>query len=105
MFAHRWAVLAVVLTGLAWAGEPNGIPAPRTFTYKSDSVTLSTVLDELAKQTGVRVDRAKAESDRALRLDCQKLSFWEALERIARESDHRIGFTDDGRNVRLYGGG
>jgi len=107
MTTRRLTVIwsAVVTAGLACAGDPAGIPVSKTFTYKSEGATLAAVLDELAKQTGVAVDRGKAEADRTLRLDCQKLPFWEALERIARESDHRVGFSEDGRKVRLLGGG
>jgi hypothetical protein len=94
---------AVVVAGLAAA--PPGIPEARTFTFQSDGTTLAAVLDEFARQTGARIDRTKAEGDRTLRIDCKNAPFWEAVERVARESDHRIGFSDDGRRLMLLGGG
>lgn len=101
----RNGVVAVLLAGLTVAVGQSGLPEPKTFTYQTNGATLATVLDELAKQTGAKIDRSKAEGDRTLRLDCKKLPFWEAVERIARESDHRIGFSDDGRRLMLQGGG
>jgi len=91
--------------GLAAAPAPPALPEPKTFTFQSSGATLAAVLDALARQTGAKIDRTKAEGDRTLRIDCKGVPFWEAVERIARESDHRIGFSDDGRRLQLQGGG
>lgn len=99
-------ILLPVLIAGSIAAAPDAAPfSPRKFTFKSPSATLGAVLDELAKQTGVEVGRSKAESDRSLRIECQATPFWEALERIAKESDHRIVFSADGKRPQLVGGG
>src|SRR5262245_51773078 len=102
-------VLALSIIGVslavASAADAPGFPPGKTFTYKTTNATLNAVLDELSKQTGVNVGRQRAENDRTLRLDCNKLAFWDALEKIAREADHRIAFAEGGRNLQLVGGG
>lgn len=95
----------VLLAGLAVAADPGAIPPGKTFTWKATNTTLGTALDELARQTGVDIDRSEAEVDRALKIDCAGLTFWNALDRIARESDHQITFADGGKRLQLRGGG
>jgi hypothetical protein len=100
-------ILAAMITSatLAISADTTTFPPGKTFTFKSKECTLGKVLDEVAKQTGVIVDRSKAESERTLRIECDKLPFWDALERIAKESDHRVSFADTGRKLQLQGGG
>lgn len=107
MYRIRMIGLAIVglVTIAILAADPEGFPAPRTFTFQTDGAPLGKVLDELAKQTGVAVDRSRLEEDRALRLNCDKLPFWDAFEKIARESDHRISVAEDGKKLQLLGGG
>src|SRR5262245_4307630 len=104
---RRFTLLAVLpLAALTLlADEPEGFPAPKTFTFQTDGAPLGKVLDELAKQTGVAVDRSRLEEDRTLRLKCDKLPFWDAFEKIAKESDHRISVAEDGKKLQLLGGG
>src|SRR5262245_44813402 len=87
------------------AADPATFPPGKTFTFKTKNATLGQVLDEMAKQTGVVVDRTKAEAERTLRVECDKLPFWDALERIAKESDHRVRFAETGKKLQLEGGG
>ncbi|MFL5328046.1 MAG: hypothetical protein ACJ8C4_03970 [Gemmataceae bacterium] len=98
-------VIAVFVTLPLFSADPPLELKSKTFTYQTNGGSLATVLDELAKQTGAVVGRTKAETDRVLRLECKNVPFWEALERIAKESDHRIVFSDSGRRVQLAGGG
>src|ERR1051326_8419479 len=106
MFARALgSLLLTSLIGFTIAADQPAELTPKTFTFETQGAALGTVLDELAKQTGAQIGRTKAENDRVLRLDCKRMPFWEALERIARESDHRISFTDQGRKVQLTGGG
>lgn len=99
----RTLLLAVALTGAAAALADDPIPA-KTFTLKQSNAKLAVVLDELTKQTGVTVDRQKAEPERTLNLNCDKVPFWQALEQIAKEADHRIVFAEYGKKVMLVGG-
>jgi hypothetical protein len=87
------------------AADGAEFPQPKTFTFQTDGAPLGKVLDELTKQTGVTIDRSQLESDRQLRLNCDKVPFWEAFQKIARESDHRISVAEDGRKLQLQGGG
>ncbi|MBX7105934.1 MAG: hypothetical protein K1X57_17760 [Gemmataceae bacterium] len=101
----RFVGLCLVFGGIALAADPPGFPPGKTFTFKSATATLGAVLDELTKQTNVEIDRSEAENDRAMKIDCEKMPFWDALERIARESDHRIAFSEGGQKLQLRGGG
>lgn len=101
-----WATVCVLAANISsQSAQKPEFPSGKTFTFKSKGATLGQVLDEMSKQTGVAVDRTNAETERSLRLECDKLPFWDALERIARESDHRVRFTDTGRKLQLEGGG
>lgn len=96
------------LTGLALATvavEPPTFPPGKLFSHKTANSTLGAVLTELEKQTGVAIDRSEAELDRTLKLNCVNLPFWNALDQIARESDHQIAVSEDGKRLRLRGGG
>src|ERR1700730_16278973 len=65
-------MLAAIITTatLAMSADPSAFPPGKTFSFKSKGSTLGQVLDEVAKQTGVVVDRSKAEAERALRIEC-----------------------------------
>ncbi len=106
--ARRFLLMFVIgftLVTMTLAADPAAFPPGKTFTFKSKGASLGQVLDEVSKQTGVVVDRTKSEAERTLRLECDKLPFWDALERIAKEADHRVGFADTGRKLQLIGGG
>jgi hypothetical protein len=105
--SRRLFSMAVVL-GVSYsllAADGDEFPAPKVFTFQSDGASLGKVLDELTKQTGVTIDRSQLEQERQLRLNCDKVPFWEAFQKIARESDHRISVADDGKKLQLQGGG
>jgi hypothetical protein len=76
---------------------------PRLVTLKGD-MTLDKALDELQKQTDVAIDRTRAETTRTVKLDCDGVPFWAALEQIAKAADHRIAFAEQGRSILLMGG-
>lgn len=97
-------IIGLLLAQPASAADPAS-PAAKTFTLRKSAARLGDVLDELGRQTGIEVERDRLEPDRTLSLDCDKLGFWAALERIARDSDHRIAFVEQGRGVALVAEG
>jgi hypothetical protein len=76
---------------------------PRLITLKLDA-TLDKALDELQTQADVAFDRTKADGARPVKVDLKNVPFWEALEKIAKAADHRIGFGEQGRAIYLIGG-
>lgn len=105
--SRRILVLGIVfgISCVALAADGDDFPAPKTFTFQTDGAPLGKVLDELTKQTGVSIDRSQLEQERQLRLKCDRVPFWDAFQKIARESDHRISVADDGKKLQLQGGG
>lgn len=99
------AFLCIMGGAVLIAADGDNFPQPKTFTFQTDGASLGKVLDELTKQTGVTIDRTQLESDRQLRLNCDKAPFWEAFQKIAREADHRISVAEDGKKLTLQGGG
>jgi hypothetical protein len=109
--SSRAALLGLAALALPWvaaADTPKPADTPkfpaRTFTFKEADVSLDKALDELQKQTDVAVDRTRADTSRSLKVDCARTPFWEALERIAKGSDHRIVFADHGQKIMLVTG-
>lgn len=76
----------------------------RTFTLKEADVSVDKALDELQRQTDIAVDRSRADTTRSLKIDCANAPFWEALEKIAKGSDHRIAFAEQGLKIMLVTG-
>lgn len=97
----RLFVLSLVLVSSVAAGQAP-TAKPSLVTLKMDA-SLDQVLDELQKQTDIAVDRSKADSSRAVKIDVKDVPYWEAVEKIAKSSDHRIAFGELGRAVHLLG--
>jgi hypothetical protein len=85
------------------AGARPPAAEPRLVTLKGE-MTLDKALDELQSQTDVAIDRTRAETTRTVRLDCDRLPFWVALEQIAKAADHRLAFAEQGRAILLMAG-
>jgi hypothetical protein len=108
--SRRRLACAVTILGvcaLALAADPpadeDGPPQPKTFTFSKPDATLGAVAAEFKKQTGFEIDLSRADSSRALKVNAQKVSFWPALEQIAKEADHRLALQEQGRKVLLIG--
>jgi len=68
--------------------------APKRVTLAKDKIRLSEALKRLIELTGIEVeDRRKAEDagDPVLKLDLNSVTFWQALDAIAKEADARVG--------------
>jgi hypothetical protein len=103
-------ILVSILGGLTqprspvFAADPPA-PAvkPRLITLKTDA-TLDKVLDDLQTQADVAFDRSRADVARPVKIDLDKVPFWEALEKVAKAADHRVAFGEQMRTIYLVGG-
>jgi hypothetical protein len=97
--------LLLVPAGTPSAAEKTDAPkGPRTFTIKK-ILSLSEALEELEKQTGVAVeDRRNGGSDPKLNLDLNKLTFWQAVDQIAKEADVRVSIYERDGKVAIQDG-
>jgi hypothetical protein len=78
-------------------------PKPKLITLKGDA-TLDKVLDDLQTQADVAFDRSRADVTRPVKVDLDKVPFWEALEKVAKAADEQIAFGELGRTIYLLGG-
>jgi hypothetical protein len=65
--------------------------SPRLVTI-DDELPVSKMLAELEKQTGIKVEDLREGSDSKIRLKLNKVTFWQALDAIAREADGRVDY-------------
>ncbi len=100
------AVLALALTVIAigQADDPPKLAAtkvePKRLTLKGPT-TLGKAIEAIQQQCDIAIDFTRADSSRDIKLDLDKSPFWTALEQIAKESDHRIAFSAQGRRIHL----
>jgi hypothetical protein len=74
-------------------------------TLKEDGLSVDKALVELKKQTGIEVEdrRQNKEADK-LKLALDGVTFWQALDAIAREADARVSLYEDGGKIALVDG-
>src|SRR5579884_2369080 len=77
------------------------MPEQKLVTLQSSKLTLSQVLGELAKRTGIRVEDARGEPDRPITLDLKKVSFWQALDAIAAAGNARVNLYPTSNRIVL----
>jgi hypothetical protein len=97
--------LASVRTTLKAADAQKNIQ-PRLCTIQDQAIPLSKALEELTKQTEIKVEdgRQNAGDDPKLKLSLNKVTFWEALDAIAREADLQVNlFLKEGTPVLVDG--
>jgi hypothetical protein len=58
----------------------------------NDEQPVSKMLAELEKQTGIRVDDRREGTDSKIKLKLNKVTFWQALDAIAKEADGVVGY-------------
>ncbi len=112
------AVLLVLLALLAgkneWAQAAQNIPLleaatkelqPRRFTLQTEGMLLSDILRQLQKQTGNTVaDRRHTQAEPKLKLDLDRVFFWQALEAIARAVNCGVSLYQPDGQVALVEG-
>jgi hypothetical protein len=94
----------IVLLGLLVASRTDTSPrspAPKRFTFQSRRAPLSKILNELAQQTGTRVEDAQGKADQPLALDLRDVTFWAAVDAIAREAGAVVSVTARAGKISL----
>jgi hypothetical protein len=82
--------LAVVLKALKDRQIEQELP-PRPVTLQGADLSLENVLAELAKQSGNKIeDRRRTKAERRLKLDLNGITFWQALDAIAKAADAQL---------------
>lgn len=115
MIRHSLLPFAAILLGAALMLAPVTRPAaaekkaddgptPHTFTLKK-IVSLSEALTELEKQTGFKVeDRRNGGADPKINLNLNKVTFWQAVDEIAKEADVRVSIYERDGYVSIQDG-
>jgi hypothetical protein len=81
--------------------------APRLVTLTAQKIRLREALKQLTKQTRIEIeDRRRTEDagDPELKLDLKAVTFWQALDSIAKEADLRVGLYQRGGALALMDG-
>jgi len=79
---------------------------PRLCTIQNQAIPLSRALEELTKQTDIKVEDARqnAGDDPKVKLALNKATFWQALDAIAREADLQVNlYQKEGTPVLMDG--
>ena len=81
-----------------YAGLPKEL-VPKLFTVQGKDLEMAKVLADLAKQTGNAVeDRRSQKEGTKLKLDLKNMTFWQALDAIAKEADAKVSLMErDGK--------
>src|SRR5205814_564453 len=97
--------LATVRATLKGAEAQKNIQ-PRLCTIQNQAIPLSKALEELTKQTEIKVEDARqnAGDDPKLKLALNKATFWQALDAIAREADLQVNLFQKERKPVLMDG-
>ena len=80
--------------------------APKLVVLKGERIRLTEALKQLAKQTGIEVEdrRKEGADDPELRLQLEAVTFWQALDAIAKEADLRVGLYQRAGAIALADG-
>jgi hypothetical protein len=65
--------------------------SPKRFTI-DDELPVSKMLAELKKQTGIEVEDKREGEDSKIKLKLNNVTFWEALDAIAKQADGRVNY-------------
>jgi hypothetical protein len=78
---------------------------PSTVTMHGKDIPLSKVLAEVTKQTGNPVDDGRMEKeDVKLKLDLEKVNFWQAIDAIAKTADLKVSVYERNGRIALRDG-
>ena len=78
---------------------------PKTFTLQAKDMPVAKALAELARQTGNTVEDRRATKDETkIKLDLKEVTFWQALDAIAKAADGRISLYERDNKLALVDG-
>ncbi len=101
MIARRWFVLVLpILLG----AEPQAPIAASRITLDGRPRKLAEIAAELARQANVPIDVSKVAADKTVGLKLDGVPFWEAVDRLAKAGDLRIGIASQGNRVTFEPG-
>jgi hypothetical protein len=80
--------------------------APKLVTLQAEEIRLSEALNQLARQTGIEVENRSKDGadDPELKLNMKAVTFWQALDAIAKEADRRVALYQRGGTIALADG-
>jgi hypothetical protein len=74
-------------------------------TLKEDGISVEKALAELKKQTGIEVEDSRQNKDEGkLKLNLNGVTFWQALDAVAREADARVSLYENADKIALVDG-
>lgn len=107
MFCFRNALLSFLAASLLacsfvfGTADPPAVPQPKRLMLPPGKQPLGKLLDEIARQTGVRVEDQRGEPEPALELRLDRPTFWQALDAIAEASGSRVVLHPRGGTITL----
>ncbi|HLW66157.1 MAG TPA: hypothetical protein VKS79_12670 [Gemmataceae bacterium] len=93
----------LLLLPLLLAAEP---PKPEASRVSLDpsAKTVAEAAASVSKQANIPIDVSRALTDKPVRLTLQNVPFWEALDQLAKASNHRLSISAQGSKIALFGG-
>jgi hypothetical protein len=88
---------------LLLAAEPPKPEASRV-SLDSSAKTVGEAATSVSKQANISIDVSRAMQDMPVKLTLQNAPFWEALEQLAKTSNHRLSISAQGSKIALFGG-
>jgi hypothetical protein len=87
----RALVLALIFgVAVSNAAPPVQAPTTKPITLNSPRVSLEQVLEEVYRQTGIRVEDRSGVGKQTIQIELRRTSFWEALDQIADKVKARV---------------
>ena len=91
----------LVPSSLLMGQTPPIHPQPTRLTFDDTERSLSEWAAEFARRANVEIDLSRADPQRRCRLPIRQLPFWQALDQLAEQTDHRLQVTSQGNRAKL----
>ena len=95
------ALLTALWTAAADEEPPAKAPEPARVPLRDPKIPLGKALDALTKQTGIRIEDNRGDTDPVLDLDLDKTPFWQALDTIAGKAGAGVVISPKGAAISL----
>src|SRR5947209_2230259 len=96
--------MTLFLVAFVLAANPVERPAGSHVTLTGNEKTLGEVTAAIARQANIPIELDRAPANQPVALRFENVPFWEALERVAKASNHRLIVGAAGSRVVLAGG-